>query len=119
MCQVQGHKKKKSGQGWASCDLRQAPEKALTGHISCACGRWLPCAYDATGAPVIQTVIPSLHPVLTGADPRAPRQLQDQTLVGGPHAEVGIKPKLNPRDRVTKEDRKSFHQLYKLQIESP
>ena len=67
-----------------------------------------------------QAVIPPLHPVLTEADPRAPRQPQDQTPVGGPHTEVGIKSKLNPGDGVTKEeDRKSFLQLYKLQIKSP
>ena len=74
-------------------------------------------AFGTAGAPVIQAVIPPLRLVLTGADPRAPRQPQDQTPVGGPHTEVGIKPKL---DGVTKEeDQKSFHQLYKLQIKSP
>ena len=60
-------------------------------------------AFGATGAPAFQAVIPPLCPVLTGADPRARRQTQDQTPVGGPHTEVGIKRKLNPRDRVTKE----------------
>ena len=69
---------------------------------------------------MIQAVIPPLRPVLTGADPRAPRQTQDKTPVGGPRTELGIKPKLNPRDGVTKEeDGKSFYQLYKLQIKSP
>ena len=72
-----------------------------------------------TRAPTIQALIPPLRQVLTGTDPRAPKQPQDQTPVGGPHAQVGIKPKLNPRDGATNEDdRKSFHQLYKLQIKS-
>ena len=62
------------------------------GHISYTCGCRLPCEFGAAGAPEIQTVIPHLHPVLTGAEPRAPRQPQDQTPVGGTHAEVGIKP---------------------------
>ena len=92
---------------------RKGPHK---GHVSCALGHQLPYAFGAAGAAAIQSVIPPLHPVFTGADPRALRQPQDQTPVGGPHAGVGIKPKLNPRDGVTKEDRKSFHQLYKLQI---
>ena len=35
------------------------------------------------------------------------------------HAEVEIKPQLNPRGRVAKEeDSKPSHQLYKLQIKS-
>ena len=80
---------------------------------------WLPCAFGTPGALMIQAVIPLLCLVITGADPRAPKQPQDQTPVVGPHAEVGIKPKLNPRDGVAKEeDQKSFNQLYKLQIKS-
>ena len=68
---------------------------------------------------MIQAVVPPLRPVFTVAHPRDPRQPQYQTPVGGPHTEVGIKPKLNPSDRATKEeDGKSFHQLYKLQIKS-
>ena len=39
--------------------------------------------------------------------------------MGGPHAEVEIKPQLKPRGSVAKEeDPKPSHQLYKLQIES-
>ena len=50
-----------------------------------------------------------MHPVLTGADPSAPGQPQEQTPVGGPHAGVGLKPQLSPRGRTTKEEeQKSF-----------
>ena len=72
------------------------------------------------GFPASRAVIPPLRPVLTGAHLRAPTQPQDQTPLGGTHEEVGIKPKLNLRKGVTKEeDCKSFHQVYKLQIKSP
>ena len=48
--------------------------------------------------------------VLTGADPSAPGQPREQTSVGGPHAEVGLKPQLSPRGGATKEEeQKSFH----------
>ena len=51
-----------------------------------------------------------------GADPSAPGQPQEQILMGGPHAEVEIKPQLKLRDTVSKEeDLKPSHRLYKLQ----
>ena len=92
---------------YAGCQKRPSLGPYLL-HLWC----WLPCAFGATGDPVIQAVVPSLCPVLTGADPRAPRQPQNQTPVCGPHTKVGIKPKQIPRDEATKEeDQKSFHQL--------
>ena len=52
--------------------------------------------------------------------PKSSKAASGPDSVGGPHAEVGIKPKLNPRDGATKEeDQKPFHQLHKLQIKSP
>ena len=54
---------------------------------------------------------------LTGANPDPPGQLQEQTPVDDPHAEVEIKPHLKPRGSVAKEeDPEPSHQLYKLQI---
>lgn len=46
---------------------------------------------------------------------RQTQVLQGQTLVDDPQATVGMKPQLRPRDAVTKEYQKSFHQMYKLQ----
>ena len=113
-CTPVARHQKKPSQGWPSCALYQAQEKALTGAISL-----VPMAFGTPGAPTIQAVIPPLCPVLTGADPSALGQPQEQAPVGGPQAKVRVKPELNPRDRVTKEeDRKSFHQLHKLQIKS-
>ena len=123
-CQLQGKKKKKKKalSGMALTYLlpgaRKTPARAgphvpytrclkrpsLGPHLSCAHGHRLPCAFGATRPPAIQAVRPPLCPVLTGADPRAPRQPQDQTLVGGPHTKVGIKSRLNPRNGVTKEE---------------
>ena len=61
--------------------------------------------------------MPSPHLVLTGADPRPPAQPQDQTPVDGPHTEVGVKPQMDSRGSVAREeDRKPFCQLYRLQI---
>ena len=62
------------------------------------------------GPPVTQAVMPLPCPVLTGADPSAPGQPQEQTPVGDSHAEVGLKPQLSPRNGATKEEeKKSFH----------
>ena len=53
--------------------------------------------------------MPCPHTVLTREDPSPPGQPQEQTPVGGPHAEVGLKPQLGPRGGVTKEEeQKSF-----------
>ena len=137
MCQQQGNKNKKALSGLAlACLLPAARKTPARAHLHApytrhqkrpSLGPYLlhpwpsaSLAFGAAGAPAMQAVIPPLLPVLTGADPRAPKKPQDQTPEGGPHADVGIKPKLNPRDGVTKEeDQKSFHQLYKLQIKSP
>ena len=70
----------------------------------------LPCAPVATGAPATQAAMPPPRPVLTGAGPSAPGQPREQSPVDGPHTEVGLKPKLSLRGRVTKEEeQKSFH----------
>ena len=49
------------------------------------------------GAPVIQAALPPPHHVLTAKDLRAPGQPQEQTPVGGPHAEVGDKTTAEPQ----------------------
>ena len=68
---------------------------------------------------MIQATEPPPHPVLTKADLSLPGQPQEQTPVDDPHAEVGIKPQLNSKGSVAKEeDQKPFHQLYKVQIKS-
>ena len=130
------NEQKKPSQDWSSHACCQVPEKAQPGlvllclplgtrkgpHqdcISCTRGRWLPCSSGTRGAPTIQVVVLPPCPALTGADPSAPGQPQDYIPVVGPYAEVGIKPKLNPRNGTTKEeDQKSFHQLHKLHFKS-
>jgi len=68
---------------------------------------------------VTQAAAPPPHLALIGAKPSPPGQLQEQTSVEDPHAEVEIKPQLKPRGAVTKEeDPKPSHQLYKLQNKS-
>ena len=44
-------------------------------------------------------------PLLPGADLCAPGQPREQTPVGGPHAEVVLKPQLSPRGCATKEEK--------------
>ena len=64
-----------------------------------------------------QAAAPPPHLALTGASPGPPGQLQEQTPVDDPHAEVKIKPQLKPRGSVAKEeDPKLSYQLYKLQV---
>ena len=116
-CTLTAKCQKNPSQSWPLHALHQAPEKALSRSISLAP---MAARFPVHLAPPIQAVIPPLCLVLTGTDPRAPGQPEDQTSVGEPHAEVRIKPKLNSRDGVTREeDWKSFHQLYKQQIKSP
>ena len=68
---------------------------------------------------MIQAAVPPAQPVLTGADPSHSGQLQQQTSMDDPHAEVETKSQLSSRSGVIKqEDQKLFHQLYKLQIKS-
>jgi len=68
---------------------------------------------------VTQAGAPPPHLALTGADPSPPGQLQKQSPVDDPQAEVEIKPQLKPRGSVAKEeDPKPSHLLYKLQIKS-
>ena len=64
------------------------------------------------------TVLPS-HLVLTEADPGAPGQTQEQSLVDDSHIEAEIKPQLKHRDSMAKEeDPNASHQLYKWQVKS-
>ena len=66
---------------------------------------------------MIQAAAIPPHLVLTGADPSLLGQPQEQSPVDDPHAEVEIKPQLNSRGHVAKEeDQNPFRQLYKLQI---
>ena len=74
--------------------------------MSCANGHWLLCAPDAQrSVPMIQAATLSLHPILTWVSP-GPPEPQEQTPVDGPYSEVGIKPLLSSRGRVTKEEEK-------------
>ena len=51
--------------------------------------------------------------------PQKLNPMHDHTYREDPHAEVEIKPQLEPKSSVAKEeDPKPFHQLYKLQIKS-
>ena len=66
-----------------------------------------------------QAAAPPLHLALTRTDPGPPGQLQEQTAVDNPHAEVEIKLRLEPRGSVAKEeDPKPSHKLYKMKIKS-
>ena len=68
---------------------------------------------------MIQAAMPQPSLFLPGAEPSPPGQSQEQTLVDDSHAEVEIKPQLQARGSVAKEeDPKPSHQLYKLQIKS-
>ena len=52
---------------------------------------------------------------ISDATPGSLSEIQEQTPVDDPHAEVEIKPQLKPRGSVAKEeDPKPSHQLYKL-----
>ena len=66
---------------------------------------------------MIQAATPPPHVVVTRADPSPPRQPQEKIPVADPHAEVEMKPQLNARGSVAKEeDPNPSHQLDKLQI---
>ena len=62
--------------------------------------------------------LPSVFAISTACPQWGQTQvLQEQTPVDDPHAEVGIKPQLNSKGSVAKEEgQKPFHQLYKVQI---
>ena len=81
----------------------QAVGRAPARANSCAHGLWLSCAPVATVPPASLVTVPPLCLLHTGADLCAPGQPQEQTRVGGPHAEVGLKPQLSPWGRATKE----------------
>ena len=53
---------------------------------------------------MIQAAATPPHPVLTEADLKPPGQPQEKTPVDNPHTEVEIKPQLNPRGSVAKEE---------------
>ena len=84
--------------------------------VSCYPSGQLPWAAGAARATATYAAAPPPHLALTGEDPSPPGQLQEQTLVDDPHAEVGIKPQLKLRGSVAAP--KPSHQLYKLQIKS-
>ena len=87
----------------------------LEHHTYCCPNCQLPWGPGAARTPVRQAAAPAPHLALMGQS--LPGQPQEQTPVGDPHAEVGIKPQLKPRGCVAEEeDPKPSHQLYKLQI---
>ena len=87
----------------------------LEHQIYCCPSHQFPWVPGAARAPATQAAIPSPHLALSGAEPSPPGQLQEQTPVDDPHAEVEIKPQLKPRGSVAKEEEpKPSHQLYKL-----
>ena len=87
--------------------------------ISCCPSSQLPWVSCTTRTPATQAAAPPPHLALTGVDLSPPGQPQEQTLVDDLHAELEIKPQLNPRGSVAKkEDPKPSHQVYKLQIKS-
>ena len=91
----------------------------LEHYISCCPSRQLPWVPGAARTPATQAAAPLPQLALIRANPSPPGQLQEQTPVDDPHAEVEIKPPLKPRGSVTKEeDPKPYHQQYKLQIKS-
>ena len=75
----------------------------LEHYISCCPSHKLPCVPGTSRTAATQAVAPSLHLALTGADPNPPKQPQRQTPVNDPHAEVEIKPQLNPKGRWLRE----------------
>ena len=94
-------------------------KKTQDHHISCCPSLQLPRVTDAARASVIQAAVPLKHLVLTWSDPGPPGQPQEQNLVDDSHEELELKPQLEPRDSVAKEeDLKPSHQWYKLQIKS-
>ena len=91
----------------------------LEDYTSCSSSYQLPCAPGVARAPATQADAPPPHLALTWADPSPSGQSQEKTPVDDPHVEVQIKPQLNPRDSVAKEeDPNPSHQLYKLHIKS-
>lgn len=59
------------------------------------------------GSRVLVTAMPPRHPsplhsIATGAGSDAPGKSEAQMPVGGPRAEVGLKPQLSPRGHATK-----------------
>jgi len=91
----------------------------LEHYIFCCPSCQLPWVPGAARTPMTQAAAPPLHLALTRTDPGPPGQLQEQTAVDNPHAEVEIKLRLEPRGSVAKEeDPKPSHKLYKMKIKS-
>ena len=61
-------------------------------------------AHRHWGHMTLATTLPS-HPLIARVDSCAPGQPQEQTLVGGPHIEVELKPQLSSRGHATKEEK--------------
>ena len=57
----------------------------------------------AAGVPVTLKAMPPPYAILIGLDLSTPGWPLEQTPVGGPHAEVGLKPQLSTRGHETKE----------------
>ena len=91
----------------------------LEHYISCCPRHQLPWVPGAARPTVTQAVAsPHLAPS-QGQTQSPPGQSQEQTPVDDSHSEVGIKPHLEPRGSVFKEeDRKPSYHLYRLQIKS-
>ena len=91
----------------------------LEHYISCCPSHQLPWVPGAARPTVAQAVAsPHLAPS-QGQTQSPPGQSQEQTPVDDSHSEVGIKPQLEPRGSVFKEeDRKPSYHLYRLQIKS-
>ena len=111
---------KNPDKNWPSHALCRAPEKALTRAISL---EHMAAGFPVHLAPLVLPRSKQSYHLCTRPSQRQTQEVQGHLrtrLLRVDHTKVGIKPKLNPRDGVTKEeDRKSFHQLYKLQIKSP
>ena len=87
-------------------------------YISCCPSCQLPWVPGAARIPATQAAARPPQLAFTGADPSPPRQPQKQSPVDDQQAEEEIKPQLEPRGSVAKEDPKPSHQQYKLQIKS-
>ena len=80
------------------------PILVLEHYISCCPSCHLPCIPGGARTPVTQEAARPPNLALIRADSSPPGQSQEQIPVDNPHAEVVIKPQLQPRGRVAKEE---------------
>ena len=93
--------------------------KPWENHVSYSPELLLPCIPGAARGPETQAAAALPHLVLTGAEPSPPGQLREHTAMDNPHAEMEIKPRLNPRGSVAwEEDWTPSYEWYKLQVKS-